>query len=167
MPRAIGPVSLLTRIQPRDRRYHHKGQFMPSPHIFPLPLTLPSRRPHPQEIKKILQGLAGLKIVGADIVEVAPAYDNGASPPPCPLVAAACADSPWCARAAEITGIAAADIVHDFLSMLLSFSSISSLHFKPMTPMRVSCIWTKTLARSCIRGAAFRKYLRLQTMRKS
>lgn len=29
-----------------------------------------------QEIKKILQGLAGLKIVGADVVEVAPAYDT-------------------------------------------------------------------------------------------
>ena len=29
-----------------------------------------------QEIKKILQGLAGLKIVGADIVEVAPDYDT-------------------------------------------------------------------------------------------
>ena len=26
----------------------------------------------PQEIKKILQGLSGLKVVGADIVEVAP-----------------------------------------------------------------------------------------------
>ncbi|KAL4253947.1 arginase family protein [Abortiporus biennis] len=29
-----------------------------------------------REIKKILQGLAGLKIVGADIVEVAPGYDT-------------------------------------------------------------------------------------------
>ena len=29
-----------------------------------------------QEIKKILRSLAGLKIVGADIVEVAPAYDT-------------------------------------------------------------------------------------------
>jgi hypothetical protein len=29
-----------------------------------------------QEIKKILQGLDGLKVVGADIVEVAPAYDT-------------------------------------------------------------------------------------------
>ena len=29
-----------------------------------------------QEIKKILQGLSGLKIVGADIVEVAPDYDT-------------------------------------------------------------------------------------------
>ena len=28
--------------------------------------------PLPQEIKKILQGLSGLKVVGADIVEVAP-----------------------------------------------------------------------------------------------
>ncbi|KAH9898278.1 Arginase/deacetylase [Cubamyces lactineus] len=50
-----------------------------------------------REVKRIIRGLAGLNFVGADIVEVAPAYDN-----------------------AEITGIAAADIVHDFLSMLLS-----------------------------------------------
>ncbi|OBZ68611.1 putative agmatinase 1 [Grifola frondosa] len=50
-----------------------------------------------REVKRIIRGLAGLNFVGADIVEVAPAYDN-----------------------AEITGIAAADIVHDFLSMLLA-----------------------------------------------
>ncbi|KAH9858070.1 Arginase/deacetylase [Lenzites betulinus] len=50
-----------------------------------------------REVKRIIRGLAGLNFVGADIVEVSPAYDN-----------------------AEITGIAAADIVHDFLSMLLS-----------------------------------------------
>lgn len=31
-----------------------------------------------REIKKILQGLDGLKIVGADIVEVAPSYDSQA-----------------------------------------------------------------------------------------
>jgi agmatinase len=29
-----------------------------------------------QEIKKLLKGLDGLKIIGADIVEVAPAYDT-------------------------------------------------------------------------------------------
>ncbi|KAI0073721.1 Arginase/deacetylase [Panus rudis PR-1116 ss-1] len=50
-----------------------------------------------REVKRILRGLAGLNFVGADIVEVAPAYDN-----------------------AEITGIAAADLVHDFLSMLVA-----------------------------------------------
>ncbi|KAK7058509.1 hypothetical protein VNI00_002143 [Paramarasmius palmivorus] len=50
-----------------------------------------------REVKRILRGLAGLNFVGADIVEVAPSYDN-----------------------AEITGIAAADLVHDFLSMILS-----------------------------------------------
>ncbi|EIW64204.1 Arginase/deacetylase [Trametes versicolor FP-101664 SS1] len=50
-----------------------------------------------REVKRIIRGLAGLNFVGADIVEVSPAYDN-----------------------AEITGIAAADIVHDFLAMLLS-----------------------------------------------
>jgi agmatinase len=50
-----------------------------------------------REVKRIIRGLAGLNFVGADIVEVAPAYDH-----------------------AEITGIAAADLVHDFLSMFLS-----------------------------------------------
>ncbi|EMD41856.1 hypothetical protein CERSUDRAFT_129052 [Gelatoporia subvermispora B] len=50
-----------------------------------------------REVKRVIRGLAGLNFVGADIVEVAPAYDN-----------------------AEITGIAAADLVHDFLSMFLS-----------------------------------------------
>ncbi|THU77230.1 Arginase/deacetylase [Dendrothele bispora CBS 962.96] len=49
-----------------------------------------------REVKRILRGLTGLNFVGADIVEVAPAYDH-----------------------ADITGIAAADIVHDFLSMML------------------------------------------------
>ncbi|KAF9002945.1 Arginase/deacetylase [Cyathus striatus] len=48
-----------------------------------------------REVKRIIRGLAGLNFVGADIVEVAPAYDH-----------------------ADITGIAAADIVHDFLNML-------------------------------------------------
>ncbi|KAI0027757.1 arginase family-domain-containing protein [Vararia minispora EC-137] len=50
-----------------------------------------------REVKRILRGLAGLNIVGADIVEVAPAYDH-----------------------ADVTSIAAADIVHDFLGMLMS-----------------------------------------------
>jgi len=48
-----------------------------------------------REVKRIIRGLAGLNFVGADVVEVAPSYDH-----------------------AEITGIAAADIVHDFLSMM-------------------------------------------------
>ncbi|KAJ7066639.1 arginase family-domain-containing protein [Mycena amicta] len=48
-----------------------------------------------REVKRILRGLSGLNFVGADIVEVAPAYDS-----------------------ADITGIAAADIVYDFLVML-------------------------------------------------
>ncbi|KAF9245904.1 arginase family-domain-containing protein [Melanogaster broomeanus] len=50
-----------------------------------------------REVKRIIRGLAGLNFVGADIVEVAPAYDH-----------------------AEITGTAAADIAHDFLSMFMS-----------------------------------------------
>ncbi|KAF7337729.1 Arginase/deacetylase [Mycena sanguinolenta] len=50
-----------------------------------------------RELKRIIRGLAGLNFVGADLVEVAPAYD-----------------------VAEVTAIAAADLVHDFLSMFLS-----------------------------------------------
>ncbi|KAI0066416.1 Arginase/deacetylase [Artomyces pyxidatus] len=50
-----------------------------------------------REVKRIIRGLAGLNFVGADIVEVAPAYDH-----------------------ADVTSIAAADIVHDFLSMMMS-----------------------------------------------
>ncbi|KDQ15682.1 hypothetical protein BOTBODRAFT_31566 [Botryobasidium botryosum FD-172 SS1] len=49
-----------------------------------------------RELNRILRGLAGLNIVGADIVEVAPMYDSNA----------------------EITSLAAANIVHEFLSML-------------------------------------------------
>ncbi|KZT33159.1 Arginase/deacetylase [Sistotremastrum suecicum HHB10207 ss-3] len=48
-----------------------------------------------REVKRIIKGLAGLNIVGADLVEVAPAYDH-----------------------AEVTGIAAADIVAHFLALL-------------------------------------------------
>ncbi|KIY49068.1 Arginase/deacetylase [Fistulina hepatica ATCC 64428] len=48
-----------------------------------------------REMKRILRGLSGLNFVGADIVEVAPAYDH-----------------------ADITCIAAADLVHDLLTMM-------------------------------------------------
>ncbi|KAG7452212.1 arginase deacetylase [Guyanagaster necrorhizus] len=58
-----------------------------------------------REVKRILRGLAGLNFVGADIVEVSPSYDH-----------------------ADITGIAAADLVHDFLSMLISTSPPKSAH---------------------------------------
>jgi len=54
-----------------------------------------------RELKRILRGLVGLNFVGADLVEVAPAYDN-----------------------AEITAIAAADLVNDFLSMFASESEV-------------------------------------------
>jgi len=54
-----------------------------------------------REIKRIIRGLAGLNFVGADLVEVLPAYDH-----------------------AEITGIAAADLIHDFLSMFLTEAPI-------------------------------------------
>lgn len=48
-----------------------------------------------RELLEILRGFAGLNIVGADVVEVAPAYDH-----------------------AEITGVAAAHVAYDLVSLL-------------------------------------------------
>jgi len=50
-----------------------------------------------REVQLVLRGLAGLDIVGADVVEVAPAYDH-----------------------AEITALAAANIVYELLGLLAS-----------------------------------------------
>ena len=50
-----------------------------------------------RELLNTLRGLVGLNVVGADIVEVAPAYDH-----------------------AEITGIAAAHVAYELLSVLAS-----------------------------------------------
>jgi agmatinase len=50
-----------------------------------------------RELLMILDGLAGLKVVGADVVEVAPAYDN----------------------VGETTGVAAAEIVQSLLYLML------------------------------------------------
>lgn len=50
-----------------------------------------------REVKRILRGLAGLNIVGMDLVEVAPAYDSQA----------------------ELTTMAAADLIQEFLAVLL------------------------------------------------
>ncbi|GAB95050.1 agmatinase [Kineosphaera limosa] len=48
-----------------------------------------------RELLEILRGLRGLNLVGADVVEVAPAYDH-----------------------AELTGVAAAHVVYDLISLL-------------------------------------------------
>jgi agmatinase len=48
-----------------------------------------------RELLAILRGLAGARLIGADIVEVAPAYDH-----------------------AEITAIAAAHVAYDLLALL-------------------------------------------------
>ncbi|EUC66483.1 agmatinase [Rhizoctonia solani AG-3 Rhs1AP] len=50
-----------------------------------------------REVKRILRGLAGLNVVGADVVEVAPAYDTNA----------------------ETTSLVAADIIHEMLSIMI------------------------------------------------
>ncbi|KAG2022818.1 arginase [Coprinopsis cinerea AmutBmut pab1-1] len=55
-----------------------------------------------REFKRILRGLKGLNFIGADLVEVSPAYDQ-----------------------AEITGIAAASVVHDLLSLLVTSNGAS------------------------------------------
>jgi len=64
-----------------------------------------------REVKRILRGLAGLNFVGADVVEVAPAYDN-----------------------ADITSIVAADIVHDLLSMMTSSKPPLARDERPYQP---------------------------------
>ncbi len=48
-----------------------------------------------RELLEVVRGLADLNVVGADVVEVAPAYDH-----------------------AEITGIAAAHVLYDLLCIL-------------------------------------------------
>ena len=48
-----------------------------------------------RELLEILRGLRGLNIVGADLVEVAPSYDH-----------------------AEITGIAAANVAYDLITLM-------------------------------------------------
>ncbi|KAJ6611482.1 arginase family-domain-containing protein [Mycena sp. CBHHK59/15] len=63
-----------------------------------------------RELKRIIRGLAGLNFVGADLVEVSPAYD-----------------------VAEVTAIAAADLVHDFLSLFLS-EQPPNAHSRRATP---------------------------------
>ncbi|KAG8679233.1 hypothetical protein FRC09_019117 [Ceratobasidium sp. 395] len=50
-----------------------------------------------REVKRILRGLVGLHLVGADVVEVAPAYDTNA----------------------ETTSLVAADLVHEILSIMI------------------------------------------------
>jgi len=49
-----------------------------------------------REVKRMLRGLVGLNLVGADVVEVAPAYDTNA----------------------ETTSLVAADLVHEMLSIM-------------------------------------------------
>ncbi|KAI0752931.1 Arginase/deacetylase [Daedaleopsis nitida] len=50
-----------------------------------------------REVKRIIRGLSGLNFVGADIVEVSPPFDH-----------------------AEVTGIAAAQLIHDILEMMVT-----------------------------------------------
>jgi len=52
--------------------------------------------PTTQQARRLLRGLAGLRIVGADVVEVAPPYDGPG----------------------QITALAAATVAHDLLHLL-------------------------------------------------
>lgn len=58
-----------------------------------------------RELLEILRGLRGLNIVGADIVEVAPAYDH-----------------------AELTGVAASHVTYDLISLISDFRSTQGLN---------------------------------------
>ncbi|WP_345472864.1 agmatinase [Glutamicibacter ectropisis] len=58
-----------------------------------------------RELLEILRGLRGLNIVGADIVEVSPAYDH-----------------------AELTGVAASHVTYDLISLISDFRSNKGLN---------------------------------------
>lgn len=58
-----------------------------------------------RELLEILRGLRGLKIVGADIVEVAPAYDH-----------------------AELTGVAASHVTYDLISLISEYRNLNGLN---------------------------------------
>lgn len=101
-----------------------------------------------REVKRIIRGLAGLNFVsvfqkassfhdftlrfpsGADIVEVAPAYDHGRA---VAILLGGSSFDEGCV--AEITATAAADIVHDFLSMFVSS--------KPPKPASLPGMWSR------------------------
>ncbi|PRB68599.1 agmatinase [Arthrobacter sp. MYb213] len=55
-----------------------------------------------RELLEILRGLRGMKIVGADIVEVAPAYDH-----------------------AELTGVAASHVTYDLISLISEYRQLN------------------------------------------
>mgnify|MGYP000533571253 CR=1 FL=1 len=57
-----------------------------------------------RELRTIVRGLKGINLVGADLVEVAPAYDT----------------------AAEITQIAAADVLFEVLSLMVKKGPLTS-----------------------------------------
>ncbi|WP_423299604.1 agmatinase [Glutamicibacter nicotianae] len=58
-----------------------------------------------RELLEILRGLRGLNIVGADIVEVAPAYDH-----------------------AELTGVAASHVTYDLISLISDFRASKGMN---------------------------------------
>ncbi|GAA5823964.1 hypothetical protein JCM11251_003361 [Rhodosporidiobolus azoricus] len=62
-----------------------------------------------REVKTILRGLSSLNLIGADIVEVSPPFDTNA----------------------ELTAMVAADLVQEFLSMMLKGKTIEGGEWKP------------------------------------
>ncbi|GAA5917259.1 hypothetical protein JCM6882_009263 [Rhodosporidiobolus microsporus] len=62
-----------------------------------------------REVKTILRGLSSLNLVGADIVEVSPPFDTNA----------------------ELTAMVAADLVQEFLAMMLKKKTIEDGEWKP------------------------------------
>jgi len=96
----LGPVQVIKLI--RDRIGDNPVYFSFDIDVIDPSMAPATGTPEPgglttREVKRIIRGLAGLNFVGADIVEVAPAYDN-----------------------ADVTAIAAANIAQDLLMMLLT-----------------------------------------------
>jgi len=59
-----------------------------------------------RELRTIIRGLEGINFIACDIVEVAPAYDTNA----------------------EHTTMAAADVLYEVMSLMVSFTVVSTVH---------------------------------------
>jgi agmatinase len=58
-----------------------------------------------REVKRFIKGLEGINLVGADVVEVSPAYDT----------------------AAEVTSIAATDLLIDIMALMVKDKRVSEV----------------------------------------
>ncbi|KAL8280879.1 hypothetical protein RQP46_006883 [Phenoliferia psychrophenolica] len=97
LKKVYGPVSVIGY---RDLKHDASVgfQLLTTEDIEEMPGTPESGGWTTREVKAILRGLTGLNMVGMDLVEVAPAYDTNT----------------------ELTTIAAADLIHEFISILMT-----------------------------------------------